>query len=106
MILEVAVLNVASGREVEFERAFAQASPLIASIDGYLRHSLRRCAEHPSRYLLLVGWRAIEDHTHGFRSSPQYQEWKELLHHLYEPFPTVEHYLPPLVGSNWVDDGP
>ncbi|MCP3291751.1 antibiotic biosynthesis monooxygenase, partial [Aeromonas hydrophila] len=24
--------------------------------------------------------------------SPQYQQWKALLHHFYDPFPTVEHY--------------
>ncbi len=28
----------------------------------------------------------------GFRGSPDYQEWRRLLHHSYEPFPTVEHY--------------
>jgi len=22
----------------------------------------------------------------------QYQEWKRLLHHFYDPFPTVPHY--------------
>ncbi|MFN5341277.1 MAG: antibiotic biosynthesis monooxygenase, partial [Roseiflexaceae bacterium] len=32
-------------------------------------------------------------HTVGFRQSPQYQEWKRLLHHFYDPFPTVEHYV-------------
>ena len=34
----------------------------------------------------------MEDHTEGFRGSPQYRRWKELLHHFYDPFPTVEHY--------------
>jgi hypothetical protein len=28
----------------------------------------------------------------GFRNSSQYQRWRELLHHFYEPFPTVQHY--------------
>ena len=39
-------------------------------------------------------------HTIGFRQSQQYQEWKQLLHHFYEPFPTVEHYeLVPTNGA-------
>jgi heme-degrading monooxygenase HmoA len=42
--------------------------------------------------LLLVWWDSIESHTVGFRGSPQYQEWKRLLHHFYDPFPHVEHY--------------
>ena len=59
---------------------------------GYQRHELRRCAERESRYLLLVWWDSIESHTEGFRGSPDYQRWKALLHHFYDPFPTVEHY--------------
>jgi|SRR5580693_6974091 heme-degrading monooxygenase HmoA len=101
MILEAALLDVTPGRELEFEEAFARASPLIASIDGYLGHSLRRCLERPSRYLLLVRWSTLEDHTRGFRGAPQYQEWKRLLHHFYERFPTVEHFAPAVVGSDW-----
>jgi hypothetical protein len=32
-------------------------------------------------------------HTVGlFRGLPDYQRWKQLLHHFYDPFPTVEHY--------------
>ena len=42
--------------------------------------------------MLLVRWRRLEDHTEGFRKSAEYQEWKRLLHHFYDPFPTVEHY--------------
>jgi heme-degrading monooxygenase HmoA len=39
-----------------------------------------------------VYWQSLEDHTVGFRGSASYQEWKKLLHHYYDPFPTVEHY--------------
>lgn len=92
MILEVAMLDVIAGREAEFQTAFAQAQPIIASMRGYRRHELRRCLEEPSRYLLLVEWETLEDHTVGFRTSPEYQRWKALLHHFYDPFPTVEHY--------------
>jgi heme-degrading monooxygenase HmoA len=41
---------------------------------------------------LLVRWDTIEDHTVGFRQSLEYQQWKSLLHHFYDPFPMVEHY--------------
>jgi heme-degrading monooxygenase HmoA len=94
MILEVAVLDVRPGAEAAFEAAFDEARPLIAATPGYLGLELRRCVETPSRYVLLVRWRRLEDHTEGFRGSPQYQHWKRLLHHFYDPFPTVEHYRP------------
>jgi heme-degrading monooxygenase HmoA len=92
MILEVAILDVKSGQTEQFEIAFKTASALIAAIPGYLSHELQRCIETESRYLLLVRWQTLEDHTIGFRQSPQYQQWRTLLHHFYEPFPTVEHY--------------
>ena len=92
MILEVAVLDVVPGREDDFQLSFEKAQRIIASMDGYLGHELKRCIEKPSRYLLLVQWKKLKDHTVGFRGSPEYQEWKKLLHHYYDPFPEVEHY--------------
>jgi heme-degrading monooxygenase HmoA len=92
MILEVAILNIIPGREADFESAFQQASPIIASMKGYISHQLQHCVEAPNRYLLLVHWETLEAHTVGFRGSDEYQEWKRLLHHLYDPFPAVEHY--------------
>ncbi len=92
MILEVAVLDVIPGREANFQKDFEQAQKIIASMPGYVSHQLQRCLEKPSRYLLLVNWARMEDHTEGFRGSAEYAEWKSLLHHYYDPFPEVEHY--------------
>ena len=92
MILEVAILNIKHGMNVEFEKAFAKARHIIAGMPGCIQHDIQRCLENSHRYILLVHWRTLEDHTRGFRGSSQYQEWKALLHHFYEPFPVVEHY--------------
>jgi heme-degrading monooxygenase HmoA len=95
MILEVANLNVIPGQENGFENAFRRAIPILTGMKGYIAHELRRSIEHTNRYILLVHWQTLEDHTIGFRTSPQYQEWKALLHHFYDPFPSVEHYEKP-----------
>ena len=92
MILEMAQLDVKPGETQEFERAFSQAQAIISAMPGYLSHQLQRCLENSDRYLLLVKWHELEDHTVGFRESEQYQRWRELLHHFYDPFPIVEHY--------------
>ncbi|MFB9994132.1 antibiotic biosynthesis monooxygenase family protein [Deinococcus oregonensis] len=91
-ILEVAVLNVVPGQNTEFEAAFRVAQDIISGMDGYVRHTLKRGVERPSEYVLLVWWESLEAHTVGFRGSPQYAEWRALLHHFYDPFPTVLHY--------------
>lgn len=92
MILEVAILDVKPGQEDAFEVAFTKAQQIISGMRGYLSHELQRCLEEPSRYLLLVRWETLEDHTIGFRESPEYQRWRGLLHHFYDPFPEVAHY--------------
>lgn len=99
MILEVATLNVRPGSQPEFEAAFAQAAPIIASMPGYVSHQLQQCVESSSRYVLLVEWTTLEAHTVGFRGSPEYLRWKQLLHHFYDPFPTVEHYSMVMHGA-------
>jgi heme-degrading monooxygenase HmoA len=92
MILEAAQLQVRSEQSDAFESAFHEAQAIIASMPGYRSHELQRCLEREGQHLLLVRWDSVEAHEVGFRKSPQYQQWKKLLHHFYDPFPTVLHY--------------
>ena len=92
MILEVALLDVIPNKTTAFEEAFAKAQKIICQMPGYISHELQRCLEKENRYILLVQWQTLEDHTIGFRQSPEYEEWRKLLHHFYDPFPTVEHF--------------
>ena len=94
MVLEQAVLPVKPGQEPEFEAAFEQAKAIISAMPGFRSLTLSRCIERPDTYLLLVEWERLEDHTEGFRRSAEYQQWRALLHHFYEPFPSVEHFRP------------
>jgi heme-degrading monooxygenase HmoA len=102
MILEVAPLQVKAGLESDFEAVFLQAQRIISTMSGYVSHHLQRCIERPSEYILLVVWQTLEDHEVGFRQSAEYQEWKTLLHHFYEPFPVVSHYQA-VLGASSVD---
>jgi len=92
VILEHVLLPVVAGREDAFEAAFAEAKGIIASMPGFRSLRLERCIERRSGYLLLVEWDTVEDHMVGFRESEEYLRWRALLHHFYDPFPTVEHY--------------
>ena len=91
-VLEHALLDVVPGREGDFERAFGEATALLAATPGFRGLRLERCLERPAQYLLLVEWDRVEDHTEGFRGSDRYERWRALLHHFYDPFPLVEHY--------------
>jgi heme-degrading monooxygenase HmoA len=92
VIIEHALLPVIPGREADFEDAMRRATAFISATPGFLSIKLSRCVEQPSTYLLIVEWERLEDHTEGFRGSEQYQHWRELLHHFYDPFPEVVHF--------------
>jgi len=91
-ILEIATLCVRPGQSAAFEAAFAEAQRFVEAAPGYLGHELQRCLEIADTYVLLVRWRSLADHEQGFRGSADYQSWKRLLHHFYDPFPTVLHH--------------
>ncbi|MDQ6904496.1 MAG: antibiotic biosynthesis monooxygenase [Bacteroidota bacterium] len=93
MITEIVSLFIKDNENDFFEESFAEAGQIIAGMNGYLKHELQKCIEVPNKYILLVEWNSIEDHVNGFRTHKKYEEWKNLLHHFYEPFPTVEHYI-------------
>ncbi len=87
------MLPIRPGREAEFEAAFAKARPLISAQPGFLAISMSRSIESPSLYLLLVQWETVEAHTEGFRKSPEFQQWRALLHEFYESPPVIEHFV-------------
>jgi heme-degrading monooxygenase HmoA len=96
MIVEHAVLNIRKGQSREFESAIRRVRAIIEESPGFVRMEIRPCLESKDRYLLLVWWKSVEAHTHGFRGSPRYQEWRETLHPFYDPFPVVQHYGNPI----------
>ncbi len=98
MILEHAILDVKPEQMEAYEAALKQALPFIAATSGFIKLDVRSCLETAGRYLLLVEWEKLTDHTVGFRQSERYAEWKKLLHPFDAPFPAVEHYGEPVAS--------
>jgi heme-degrading monooxygenase HmoA len=91
MITEQAVWDIKVGREAEFETTIHSATQLIAQTPGFVSVDVLRCIENPSRFLLLVNWERLEDHTETFRNSPQYLEWRSALDGIYDAV-AVQHF--------------
>jgi heme-degrading monooxygenase HmoA len=92
MIVESAILPIKQGQERAFEAALKEALPLNQASKGFHKIEVRRCVEDASRYLLLVWWETVEDHTIGFRQSERYAKWRAALHRFYDGPLTVMHY--------------
>ena len=92
MVLEHALLHVRCGEERAFEESLAKARPLISVSPGFISMEVRPALEKTGTYLLLVQWLSGDDHKVGFRTSERYQAWRELLHHFYEPMPSIMYF--------------
>jgi len=55
---------------------------------------LSRGVESPDRYLLLVEWESLEDHTVGFRESDRFAEWRSHIGPFFDAPPEVDHFGP------------
>jgi len=98
MVLEIAHIDVKPGLESAFEAGVAKAIPLFRSAKGCRGMDLQRSIERPTRYRLFVRWETLEDHTVGFRGSPQFQEWRNLVGPCFESPPDVEHTVRAVQG--------
>ena len=91
MILEMAHIAVKPGAEAAFEAAVAQAAPLFRAAPGCGGVELHRVVETPGRYVLMVRWDTLEDHTVRFRSSEAFQQWHALAGPHFASPPHVQH---------------
>ena len=97
MVLEHAEFSVDPARTEDFERAFAEARTLPAAITGFHDLQLWRSLEVPGRYRLLIRWESVAAHLEGFRGSPEFVRWRELLTPFYAAPTQVDHLQ--LVGA-------
>ena len=99
MILEVAILNVKPGEDTAFEASMTKAKEIISKMPGFCGLEVSKSLDVNNQYLLHVKWARQSDHTEGFRKSAEYQEWRALLHHYYDPMPIVEYYGAPIITA-------
>ena len=93
MILEVADIRIPPGKNAEFEAAVAKGlATVVSRAGGYVAHKVQRCIESPERYLLMIWWSTLEDHTVGFRQGPLFAEWRAFVGPFFATPPNVEHF--------------
>lgn len=93
MILEVADIHVVPGKADAFAQAVHEGiDATISQAKGFSKFELRRSIETPTRYILLIHWETLEDHTVGFRGSPAYAQWRAIVGPYFERAPSVEHF--------------
>ncbi|MEK8034387.1 antibiotic biosynthesis monooxygenase [Ideonella sp. DXS29W] len=93
MILEHADIRIAPGQQAAFEEAIQRGlKTVITRAQGFRGAKVQRGIEQPERYLLLIEWDTLEDHTVGFRQSPLFAEWRAIVGPFFAAPPVVEHF--------------
>ena len=93
MVIERVELSITPGQEEAFEAAMQRGLALLSGADGCLAVSLSRGIERPSRYLLQLHWRSIDDHT-AFTKTQPFSEFRELAGPHFAERPAMEHFRP------------
>jgi len=93
-IVELATIDIKQGTNADFEAALEKAQHVISKSNGYIGHQFQKCVEQDNRYVLLIRWKTLEDHTKGFRESELFKEWRALIGPYFETAPMVQHYTP------------
>jgi heme-degrading monooxygenase HmoA len=93
MILEIADVRVDPGRGADFEAAVKLGvDTVIAYSKGFSGYKLNRSVETPGRYVLMIYWQTLEDHTIGFRGGNAFTAWRAIVGPFFVSPPVVEHF--------------
>jgi heme-degrading monooxygenase HmoA len=93
MILELADLCIAPGKQREFDAAIELGlTTVLAKVPGCRAYLVQKGIESPERYLLMVYWDSVEAHDEGFRKSPAFEQWRAIVGPFFARAPQVEHF--------------
>lgn len=93
MILELADLRIQPGKQAEFDAAIKQgAETVISKAKGFRGFKINKSIETPERYVLMIYWDTLENHTVDFRESAAFQDWRALVGPFFTTPPAVEHF--------------
>jgi len=93
MILEVADIRIQPGRQAEFDAAIQLGlNTVIAKAKGFSGFKVNKGIESPERYVLMIWWATLENHTVDFRQSPAFADWRAIVGPFFAQPPVVEHF--------------
>ena len=93
MILEIADIRIISGKGGEFDAAIRHGVETVASkAKGFRGYKVNKSVESPERYLLMIYWDTLENHTVDFREGPLFPQWRAIVGPFFAAPPAVEHF--------------
>jgi heme-degrading monooxygenase HmoA len=99
VILEIADIHIPPGQNAAFDEAIQRGlQTVISQARGFRGYKVNKGIESPERYILMIYWETLEDHTVGFRQGPLFPQWREIVGPFFAKPPVVEHFT--LLGKS------
>jgi heme-degrading monooxygenase HmoA len=93
MILELADIRILPGQQAAFDAAIQFGVETVASkAKGFRGYKVNKSVESPERYILMIYWDTLENHTVDFRGGPLFAQWRAIVGPFFAAPPTVEHF--------------
>ena len=93
MILELADIHIPPGKQAEFDAAIQRGvETVISRALGFRGYKVNKGVESPERYILMIYWDTLENHTVDFRGGPLFPQWRAIVGPFFAVPPTVEHF--------------
>ncbi len=93
MILEIADIRIQPGQQAAFDEAIQRGvTSVISKAKGFRGYKINKGIESPERYLLMIFWDTLENHTIDFRQSPAFSAWRAIVGPFFAQPPQVEHF--------------
>jgi heme-degrading monooxygenase HmoA len=93
MILEIADIRIPPGKQAEFDAAILRGlTTVVSTAKGFRGYKVNKCIETPERYVLMIYWETLEDHTVAFRGGPLFAQWRAIVGPYFAQPPVVEHF--------------
>ena len=78
--------------------ARARHKKVLDQAKGYRGWKVNKSVESPERYMLMIFWDTLEDHTVAFRGGPLFTQWRAIVGPFFAQPPQVEHFT--LLGKS------
>jgi heme-degrading monooxygenase HmoA len=93
MILEIADIRIPAGKQAEFDAAIQHGiKTVVSTAKGFRGFEVRKGIETPERYVLMIEWETLENHTVDFRQGPLFPQWRAIVGPYFAVPPVVEHF--------------
>jgi len=93
MILELADIRIHPGKQTEFDAAVQKGiDTVVSKSKGFRGFKINKGIETPERYVLMIFWETLENHSVDFRESQAFKDWRAIVGPYFAAPPAVEHF--------------